>query len=570
MAPKKTKIASGSGKRASSVKHGTSKKTEDKPSHAAAKQKDRRQGNLWERLTPGKRALVVLGSVVLMAGLLALLMWTSIKSIVRPPVITPPPAGSSEPTAPTVSRGPSSGAQPSDGGTAASRLDGMYTVLVMGHNQGLTDVMMVVGFDTGANKIEVVNIPRDTYSNDIPSYPKKINGAYNLGGMDLVYKAVEGVIGFRPDKYVMIDYDGFVALVDTLDGVEFDVPRNMRHVSDSGKVDINLKKGLQTLTGEQALGLVRYRSGYADQDLGRIKTAQKFLTACAQKMVDTISFGKIGDYVNICIDYLDTDLTAGEMIWFVQQAFDVDMENDLNFHTPELNAYTYQGAAYVFLHADTMADLINRTVNPLSHDIKPEDLEIFNPITSGAGAVPETSTSGGSTSTGSSSGSSGSSSSGSGSSSKPTGSGSASSGGSTKPTGSGSASSGGSTSTGSGSSGSSGASGTSGSGGSGASGTSGSGTATAAPSTEPSLAPSSGPGVEETAAPASGEPTSETSAEPVSGGETSEASAEPSGTPTDEPTPEPSEGPTETGEPAVTPPPVEVSEEPFVPATPEA
>ncbi len=529
MAPKKTKIASGSGKRAGSIKRTAPKRNEERPAHAAVKTKQ----NLWERLTPGKRALVVLGSVVLMAGLLALLMWTSFSSIVRPPVITPPPAGSSEPAAPNVSRDPSSSVQPSDGGTASSRLDGMYTVLVMGHNQGLTDVMMVVGFDTAANKIDVVNIPRDTYSNDIPSYPKKINGAYNIGGMDLVYEAVEGVIGFRPDKYVLIDYDGFVALVDTLDGVEFDVPQNMRHVSDSGKVDIDLKKGLQTLTGKQALGLVRYRSGYADQDLGRIRTAQKFLAACARKMVDTISFAKIGDYVNICIDYLDTDLTAGEMIWFVQQAFDVDMENDLNFHTPELNAYTYQGAAYVFLHADAMADLINRTVNPLSHDIRAEDLDIFNPITSGAGAVPETSTSGGSTSTGGSSGSSGGSATGSGGSSGSSGSGSA----------------------GSGSSGSSG-------GGSGSS-------QTAAPSAEPSMTPPSAPSAETTEAPASSEPTSEPSGTPVSGGETSGASAEPSVTPTAEPTVEPSESPAETAEPTVTPT-EEATEEPFVPATPEA
>lgn len=499
MGSKKTRLASASGSRVSGKRTKTETTAKKKP-----KQANKKGGNFWDRLSPAKRALVVLASVLALAGVLAALVWTSISSAIRPPEITPPP---NNPTVapPDVSRDP---ADPSAGpeDVVSTRKDGMYTVLVMGHNYGLTDVMMMMNFDTANGRIEAINIPRDTYSNDITSYPHKINSAYNEGGIEQVYEAVEGVIGFRPDKYVMVDYEGFVAVVDTLEGVEFDVPQNMYHVADDGTVDINLRKGYQTLNGRQALGLVRFRSGYADQDLGRIRTLQKFLVAAAQKMVDTISFSKISDYVNICIDYIETDLTAGEIIWFVQQAFSVDMDTNLTFHTPELDAYTYKGASYVFLREESMVELVNSTVNPLSRDLTVDDLDIFNPR-EGANTVTGTSTDGES----------------------------GSGGGSTRPAAN--------TST---------------------------PKPSAAPSSDPSAEPSSSPSASSSPRPGSGpsteppdepseEPTDEPSEEP-----SEEPSDEPSDEPTDEPSAEPSDEPSEqpTEEP-------EPSEEPFVPATPE-
>lgn len=513
MGSKKTKLASGSGR------HVSAKRVSTKKNSAAKKGK-----GFWENLPPLKRALIVLGSVLALAGILAALIWTSLTSAIRPPDITLPSAAPSA-TAPNISTEPGSNATTSPDGSVSvdtTRKEGFYTILVMGQNYGLTDVMMVVGFDTENGSIQVINIPRDTYSNDIASYPHKINSAYNEGGMDQVYTAVEGVVGFRPDKYALIDYDGFVALIDTLEGVAFNVPRDMYHVADNGKVDINLKKGYQTLNGRQALGLVRYREGYADQDLGRIRTAQQFLVAAAKKMVDTISFGKISDYVSICIDYLDTDLTAGEIIWFAQKAFSVDMDNDLDFHTPTLDAYTYKGAAYVFLHEEQMVELVNSTVNPYLRDMTADDLDIFNPNV-GVNTVVGSTTDSDNVTTGKPPSSSSNSGSGSArTSSEPT----------AEPT----------------------------------------TEPTAQPSSRPSSSPSTSPSRRPSSEPSESpddEPTDEPTEEP-----TDEPVDDPSDDPADEPIEEPSDAPSEepNDEPSEEPTPepsTEPSEEPFTPATPE-
>ncbi len=392
---KKTKLTSGSGKHSAGRRVSETRDTRPAKTARPTARPKPSAGNFWERLSPAKRALIVLASVILLAAVLLLLLWSCIGSSIKPPDITDVPnKGDVTAAPPGVSSDPNDPNGGHQGGTSvAGRKDGFYTILLMGQNQGLTDVMMVAGLDTVNHTIEVVSIPRDTYSNDVVS-PHRINGAYNGGGIDKVYEAVEGLIGFKPDKYMLIDYDGFVELVDTIGGVDFDVPRDMKHVDDDGQVDINLKKGYQHLNGKQALGLVRYRKGYADQDLGRIRTAQKFLVAAAQKAVETISFDKIDDYANIVVDYVKTDLTAGEMIWFMQQATKVDMENDLNMHAPaalkELDTPNIKGASLVCLRADKWLQLINSTVNPYTEYITFDDVDIYNPSYTPTGSyVPE-------------------------------------------------------------------------------------------------------------------------------------------------------------------------------------
>ncbi len=379
---KNTKLTSGAGK------HSAGRRVSEPRAEKAARPARPKPtaNNLWEKLTPAKRALIVLASVVVLAAVLVALIWACLGSTIKPPDITDVPNRGDVTAAPPNTSGDTDDPNGQQGGTSVSgRKDGFYTILVMGQNYGLTDVMMVAGFDTVNHTIEVVSIPRDTYCTQITSYPHKLNSAYNEGGreIDHVYDAVESLIGFRPDKYMLIDYDGFVKLVDTIGGVEFDVPANMYHVADNGQVDINLKKGYQMLNGKQALGLVRTRDVYADQDLGRIRTAQKFLSAAAKKAMSTISFDKIDDYVDIVVDYVKTDLTAGELIWFMQQAMSVDMENDLVFHAPaalkELDAPTIKGASYVCLRADKWLQLINSTINPYTWYITFDDVDIVNP-----------------------------------------------------------------------------------------------------------------------------------------------------------------------------------------------
>ena len=90
------------------------------------------------------------------------------------------------------------------------------------------------------------------------------------------------------DYTVCVDLQGFVALVDAIDGVPFDVPIDMNYEDPYQDLYIHIPKGYQTLSGTNALKVVRFREGYASQDIGRMETQQKFLKAVAKKMLTWI------------------------------------------------------------------------------------------------------------------------------------------------------------------------------------------------------------------------------------------------------------------------------------------
>jgi LCP family protein required for cell wall assembly len=254
-----------------------------------------------------------------------------------------------------------------------NRKEDFYTVLLAGTNSGLTDVLMVAAFDVKNGKVDVVNIPRDTYVNAKRSVPK-INGSYNTGGIDMLMDEVESVIGFRPDNYALVDYEGFKALVDTIGGVKYNVPIKMFHRDDNGKVDIDLQPGMTDLNGEKALGVVRFRNAATGQDLGRISRTQDLLMATAKQTLKLSNLTKVSKFANIFAEYVKTDLALGEIMWFGEQALKLDTDEGIEFHTLPIVVGSYKSLSYVFVTESEALELINSTINPYTKDITDVDI----------------------------------------------------------------------------------------------------------------------------------------------------------------------------------------------------
>jgi len=380
MGKEKTKLSSSKGKRAaapSKVKKNTEKK--EKPLFGI------------EFLVGWKKVLAIVLAVLIV---LFAALYITYRAVVVPPdippVVTPTPTPAPTPTPTPVAKDPvtetpaptptpEATPEPTPPPPEITRREGVYTVLLAGHNQGLTDVLMLAVFDTVEGSVNVMSIPRDTFVDTTTRNVRKINGAYNTGGMQRLLDEVATLVGYRPDNYVMVDYDGFIELIDAIGGVEYDVPMDMYHIDDDGEVDIDLKKGKQHLNGEQALGLCRFRSGYAAQDLGRISTAQGFLKVAAKKAVSVISFSKISDFVNIYSKYVDTDLSVGNLIWFMQTAWQkVDPEDGLNFMMLPVDGGSFNGLSYVFALEEPALKMINESVNPFTTEITADDVSLLS------------------------------------------------------------------------------------------------------------------------------------------------------------------------------------------------
>ncbi|MDX3230829.1 LCP family protein [Streptomyces sp. ME19-01-6] len=151
-----------------------------------------------------------------------------------------------------------------------------------------TDSIIIL--HVGDNGNTMVSLPRDSWVT-IPAFTgpdtgkryqpsqNKLNASFSMAGPELLVRTVEYNTGLHIDHYAEIGFDGFAKIVDSVGGVEIDVPQDMREKH----AGTDLKKGKQTLNGEEALAFVRQRYGLAGGDLDRTKNQQKFLSALANK-----------------------------------------------------------------------------------------------------------------------------------------------------------------------------------------------------------------------------------------------------------------------------------------------
>ena len=206
------------------------------------------------------------------------------------------------------------------------RKGGFYTILVSGvdDDNGGSDTNILMAVDTVNGYVYGASIPRDSKA-IIGGKAHKINYAYNKGGTELLASTVSEQLGIPVDYTVCVNLQGFTALVDAIGGVDFEVPINMDYDDPIQGLSIHFKKGMQHLSGADALRVVRFRhnndgTGYGSEDLGRMQTQQKFLKAVAKKM---LSFENLlsnpRKYAEIFGQYVDTDLSVTDLAWFGMQ-----------------------------------------------------------------------------------------------------------------------------------------------------------------------------------------------------------------------------------------------------------
>ncbi len=207
-------------------------------------------------------------------------------------------------------------------------IQGIKVVLVIGcdarptvDDVGRTDTIMVVFFDSNANEIRLLSIPRDTYVTLPTSGGKtKINHSYSFGGVSLLEETIEQNIGIEIDNYMEVDFNGFKELVDIMGGVDLDVEDRMLNKNEG----IDLQPGLQTLDGANALAYVRYREPlYAD--IGRIDRQQKFISAMLNQAFDISNVWHIPKMINTGMKYISTDLSIKEMLALAGMMQDTDL-----------------------------------------------------------------------------------------------------------------------------------------------------------------------------------------------------------------------------------------------------
>ncbi|WP_459500138.1 LCP family protein [Bacillus sp. C1] len=197
-----------------------------------------------------------------------------------------------------------------------------------------TDALLLATFNKDNKTVKLVSIPRDTYTYvPIEKKKDKITHAYGRGfvkngkdgGPQASVEAVEKLLDVPVDYFVKFNFKSFIKIVDDLGGIEMDVPIEFSEQNSKDEPDaIHLKKGMQALTGEQALALARTR--HIDSDAMRGQRQQLVMEAILTKLKSVGSVTKIGKMIDAADGDLKTNLALDDMLSFYKYGLNASIE----------------------------------------------------------------------------------------------------------------------------------------------------------------------------------------------------------------------------------------------------
>lgn len=196
-----------------------------------------------------------------------------------------------------------------------------------------SDALLLATLNNKNKTVKLLSIPRDSYVY-VPETGRndKITHAYGHGGARTTIETVENLLDVPVDYYVKMNFNAFIDVVDSLGGIEVEVPYERWEKDENDKKSIHLMPGLQELDGRYALALARTR--YADNDIERGKRQQMILEAIMKKAVSASSFTKYGDLIDAVGNNMKTDMTFNEMTSFF---------NYLKGGMPQIDSMTLSG-----------------------------------------------------------------------------------------------------------------------------------------------------------------------------------------------------------------------------------
>lgn len=203
-----------------------------------------------------------------------------------------------------------------------------------------TDTIMVLRIDPESERVQLVSVPRDLWV-DIPGYGSdRVNVAFALGGGELLIRTVQESLGIPIHHYLVVDFGGFIDLVEELGGVSVHLEHPIRDdrigllIEQTGCVRLDPRNALSYVRTRDLHELIDGRWEPQDRqapDLERGKRQQQFLV---QALRQAVSRGvrnpvKLNDMVNSTIASvtLDDILTTGDILGLANQFRNFAPEN---------------------------------------------------------------------------------------------------------------------------------------------------------------------------------------------------------------------------------------------------
>ena len=215
------------------------------------------------------------------------------------------------------------------------KMDNIVNVMLMGidafegggttsGSQPHTDVMMVVAVNFDKDTVDLITLPRDTFTT-APGYHGfyKLNGVFNAGGgMDdlaggfaLTCRAAEIWLGgITIPYYYAVDFQAVVDIVDAIGGIDYQVDQTFKANVPQNS---SMKEGktyyksdeLQHLDGNAVLGYLRIRHDADGLDSSRTARQRRMMVAIFTKLKKEGKLSQIPSLINAATSGVYTNTT---------------------------------------------------------------------------------------------------------------------------------------------------------------------------------------------------------------------------------------------------------------------
>lgn len=265
-----------------------------------------------------------------------------------------------------------------------------FTVLVMGIDStaqtldknatGNGDALMLITFNPDTLNATILSIPRDTYvpiacfANEKEN--KITHAAWN--GESCMIKTIENFTNINIDYYVKVNFQGVVKLVNALDGISVDVPMefcesNSKRSTKSSNL-ICLKKGKQTLNGEEALALARHRKTLQTGDLQRGVNQQLVVQGILNRVKSIKSASQMLNILDTVSSNMDTNFTTKQILSFYDIAKKILLTNKSS-NLINMQQLYLQGSGQLIYDEGMGLNLYNYIVNKESLGLVTDEMK---------------------------------------------------------------------------------------------------------------------------------------------------------------------------------------------------
>ena len=234
----------------------------------------------------------------------------------------------------------------------SKNLDEPFTILLMGvdsENEEIKgssfngDSLVLITFNPKTLDATMLSIPRDTYVPITCFAGQKKNKITHAAwyGESCMMSTIENMFDINIDYYIKINFAGVVKIVDTLGGIDVNVPYSFCEQNSKrefGNSTVYVREGQQTLNGEQALALARNRhpwteycswewTNYNSNDFVRGQNQQLVIQGMLNKIKNINSVDTFYDMLNNISMSMETNMSTENILSFYNIAKDILLKN---------------------------------------------------------------------------------------------------------------------------------------------------------------------------------------------------------------------------------------------------